>query len=213
MGLIPGLGRPFGGGNGNPLLRSCLGNPTDRWVWWATVHWVAKSQTWLSKWTCTVGLGSHTQRSNQALELQLLSPCVTTAEPMHRNKGSRVLPWRPKPNKWIIKIKKKNSSPPILPASQKPARLCFLSPGYSSLPRGPPYSPRCCEHPWMMCPHIARPPACQIAHSSLQSQTIHIFVDLSFLYFLPSDSHIVPLMTQWMTLWHLMRETSPENLT
>ena len=27
MGLIPGLGRPSGGGNGNPLQYSCLENP------------------------------------------------------------------------------------------------------------------------------------------------------------------------------------------
>ena len=27
---IPGLGRSPGGGNGNPLQYSCLGNPTDR---------------------------------------------------------------------------------------------------------------------------------------------------------------------------------------
>ena len=27
MGLIPGLGRSSGGGNGNPLQYSCLGNP------------------------------------------------------------------------------------------------------------------------------------------------------------------------------------------
>ena len=29
-GLIPGLGRSPGGGNGNPLQYSCLGKPTDR---------------------------------------------------------------------------------------------------------------------------------------------------------------------------------------
>ena len=29
-GLIPGLGRPHGGGHGNPLQCSCLENPTDR---------------------------------------------------------------------------------------------------------------------------------------------------------------------------------------
>ena len=29
VGLIPGLGRSPGGGNGNPLLYSCLGNPMD----------------------------------------------------------------------------------------------------------------------------------------------------------------------------------------
>jgi len=35
LGLIPGLGRSPGGGNGNPLLQySCLGNPLDRGAWW-----------------------------------------------------------------------------------------------------------------------------------------------------------------------------------
>ena len=36
-----------GVGNGNPLQYSCLENPMDREAWWATVHRVAKSQTWL----------------------------------------------------------------------------------------------------------------------------------------------------------------------
>ena len=39
---------PPGGGNGNPLQNSCLGNPMDRGAWPATVHGVAKSQTSLS---------------------------------------------------------------------------------------------------------------------------------------------------------------------
>ena len=30
MGSIPGLGRSPGGGHGNPLQDSCLGNPMDR---------------------------------------------------------------------------------------------------------------------------------------------------------------------------------------
>ena len=41
-GLIPGLGRSPGEGNGNPLQYSCLGNPMDRGAWRATVHGVAK---------------------------------------------------------------------------------------------------------------------------------------------------------------------------
>ena len=45
VGLIPGLGRSLGGGNGNPLWYSCLENPRDRGAWWATVHRVTKSQT------------------------------------------------------------------------------------------------------------------------------------------------------------------------
>ena len=48
-GLIPGLGRSPGGGNGDPLQYSCLGNPTDRGAWQAVVHGVAKSRTRLSE--------------------------------------------------------------------------------------------------------------------------------------------------------------------
>ena len=47
-GLIPGVGRSPGGGNGNPLQYSCLGNPMGRGAWWAIVHGVAMSQTQLS---------------------------------------------------------------------------------------------------------------------------------------------------------------------
>ena len=36
VGLIPGLGRSPGGGHGNPLQYSCLGNPMDRGAWWTT---------------------------------------------------------------------------------------------------------------------------------------------------------------------------------
>ena len=42
VGSIPGLGRSFGKGNGNPLQYSYLGNPMDRGTWWATVYEVAK---------------------------------------------------------------------------------------------------------------------------------------------------------------------------
>ena len=48
VGLIPGLGRFPGGGNGNPLQYFCLENSTDRGAWWATVHGVTKSWTQLS---------------------------------------------------------------------------------------------------------------------------------------------------------------------
>ena len=45
VGSIPGLRRSPGGGQGNPLQYSCLGNPVDRGAWGATVHRVAKSDT------------------------------------------------------------------------------------------------------------------------------------------------------------------------
>ena len=48
LGLIPGLRRSPGEGNGNPLQYFCLENSMDRGTWLATVHGVAKSQTRLS---------------------------------------------------------------------------------------------------------------------------------------------------------------------
>ena len=47
-GLIPGSERSPGGGNGNPLQDSCLGNSMDRGAWWAPVPKVTKSQTQLN---------------------------------------------------------------------------------------------------------------------------------------------------------------------
>ena len=43
--LTPGAVRFSGGGNGNPLQYSCLGNPMDGGAWRATVHGVTKNQT------------------------------------------------------------------------------------------------------------------------------------------------------------------------
>ena len=48
VGSIPGLGRSSGGGHGNPLQYSCLGNSMDREAWQAPVHGVTKSQTQVS---------------------------------------------------------------------------------------------------------------------------------------------------------------------
>ena len=48
-GLIPGLERSPGEGNGNPLQSSCLGNPMDTGAWWATVH---RAQRVRWGWAC-----------------------------------------------------------------------------------------------------------------------------------------------------------------
>ena len=48
LGLILGLGKSPGEGNGNPLQYSYLENLMDTGAWEATVHGVAKSQTQLS---------------------------------------------------------------------------------------------------------------------------------------------------------------------
>ena len=47
--LIPGSGRSPEDGHGNPPQHSCLENLMDRGAWWATVHRVTKSWTWLKQ--------------------------------------------------------------------------------------------------------------------------------------------------------------------
>ena len=48
-GFSPWVGKIPGEGNGNPLQRSCLGNPMDRGAWWATVHAVTKESDLTTK--------------------------------------------------------------------------------------------------------------------------------------------------------------------
>ena len=53
VGSIPGLGRSPGGGNGSQLQYPCLGNPTDRGAWWATVRGlqrVGHDWAWMHTW-------------------------------------------------------------------------------------------------------------------------------------------------------------------
>ena len=56
LGSILRLGRYSGGGNGNPLQYSHLENSMVRGAWWATVHGVEKSCTWLSMHACKTGV-------------------------------------------------------------------------------------------------------------------------------------------------------------
>ena len=72
MSSIPGLWRSPGGGHGNPLQYSCWENPRDRGAWWATVHGVAKNQTWL-KWP-----SAHVQGSLSLMDIafRILDACV-----------------------------------------------------------------------------------------------------------------------------------------
>ena len=48
QGFSPWWGKTPWGGNGNPLLYSCLRNPMDRGAWRAAVSGVAQDQTDLS---------------------------------------------------------------------------------------------------------------------------------------------------------------------
>ena len=66
-GSIPASGRSPGGGNDNPCQYSCLENPMDRGVWWATAHGVTKS------WAC---LSAHTELKIKVILAQLKRPLV-----------------------------------------------------------------------------------------------------------------------------------------
>ena len=56
LGLILGSGRSSGEGHGYLFQYSGLENSMDRGAWWATVHWISKSQTWLTTNTSTFSL-------------------------------------------------------------------------------------------------------------------------------------------------------------
>ena len=53
MHKITELHTTSGEGSGTPLQSSCLENPMDGGAWWAAVHGVAKSLTWLSDFSFT----------------------------------------------------------------------------------------------------------------------------------------------------------------
>ena len=53
LGLILGSRSSPGKGNDNPFQYFCLGNPMNRGAWWAIVHRVTQSRTWLSDKTTT----------------------------------------------------------------------------------------------------------------------------------------------------------------
>ena len=98
MGFDPGSGRSPGGGHGNPLQYSCLENPMDRGPWRATVHGVAKSQTWL-KWLSThawlwdtvlVTLNKVKENESHSVEPDSLDPMDYT---VHEILQARILEW------------------------------------------------------------------------------------------------------------------------
>ena len=73
LGLIPGLGRPPGEGDGNPLLYSCLENPMDGGSWKAAVHGVTQSRTRLSDFTFTFHFGCKDNQSDFSIDHLVMS--------------------------------------------------------------------------------------------------------------------------------------------
>ena len=92
---IPGSGRSPEVGNGNPLQYFCLGNPTDRGAWGATVHGVAKSWTQLST--------QHT-RENKIKDCRKLGKLAvlfpTVAQQVLCSSGSQTYPLRTTWRAW-----------------------------------------------------------------------------------------------------------------
>ena len=92
-GLILGLGRSPGEGQGNPFLFFffCLENPMDRGDWWDTVHGVAQSQTQLKQ------LSTHHESESEVTQLcpTLCNPmnCSLPGPSVHGIFQARVLEW------------------------------------------------------------------------------------------------------------------------
>ena len=73
--------RSSGGGNGNPLQCSCLGNAMDRGAWWATVNGVAQSPT--KQQLSTRG------RERSASLLQCFQPYISLQQTTGEKEGGR----------------------------------------------------------------------------------------------------------------------------
>ena len=66
---------------GNPLQCSCMENPMDGGSWWAAVHGVAKSRTWLNNFTFT--FHSHALEKDMATQSSVLAWRIPeTGEPV-----------------------------------------------------------------------------------------------------------------------------------
>ena len=74
-------------GNDTPLQYSCLENPMDGEAWWAAVHGVAKSRTWLTDFTFTFHF--HALEKEMAIHSSVLAWRIPgTGEP-----GEACHPW------------------------------------------------------------------------------------------------------------------------
>ena len=73
-GLIPGLGRSPGRGQGNPLQCPCLENPMDREAWRATVQGLRVRHDWSDLAYMHAGLGNPVLRAGLKLPLASEGP-------------------------------------------------------------------------------------------------------------------------------------------
>ena len=61
-----------GEGSGTPLQSSCLEHPTDKGAWWAAVHGVSKSGTWLERLHFHFSLSRTGEGNGNALQFSCL---------------------------------------------------------------------------------------------------------------------------------------------
>ena len=94
LGSNPGLGRPPGEGNGNPLQYSFLENSMDREVWQAVVHRVAKSQTWLEQLTFNFFHWNKNRNIDQWNSIKSLEITLCPCGQLIYDKGSKTIQWR-----------------------------------------------------------------------------------------------------------------------
>ena len=104
LGLIPGLGRSLGEGNGNPLQYSCLENPMDGGAWRASL-WGPKSWTrlkWLNYYCCLMKVKEESEKTGLKLNIQKIKIMAFIPHTHGQQMGKRwkqwqtSFPWAPK---------------------------------------------------------------------------------------------------------------------
>ena len=88
MGLIPRLGKSAGGGNGNPLQYSCLGNPMDRGAWGLC------SPGGHQEWRITEWLSTHTHMHPGLSKQTSLIASILKSRELSPAGGRRVMRWK-----------------------------------------------------------------------------------------------------------------------
>ena len=89
------LGRSSEEGHSNPLQYSCLKNPMDREAWWATIHRVTKSRTWLNDFTFTFTFspGNFLPSSDRKTSHLYSGVCLKLPMVSTNDRGPKTEPW------------------------------------------------------------------------------------------------------------------------
>ena len=83
MDSIPESEKSSGGGNGNSIPYTCLGNPMDRGAWWATVHEVSELDKNLNNLNKNKNCSKHDRLGDTVTERYSILPTKTTKYFLH----------------------------------------------------------------------------------------------------------------------------------